>query len=65
MTMRLGEFSKKVGISIPTLRKWIYRNEEFLKKNRIVLILNNKKRKTIKILQPKRFEEIFFKGGEE
>ena len=61
--MRLGEFSKSLGISVPTLRRWIYKNEDFLKKNRIVLILKNEKRKTIKILQPEKFEEVFFDRG--
>ncbi len=61
--MRLGEFSKKIGISVPTLRRWIYKNEDFLRENRIVLILNNEKRRTIKILQPEKLEEIFFNRG--
>jgi len=61
--MKVEEIAKKVGVSSPTFRKWIYRNEDFLKQNKIVAIFKNGKRRTIRILDPEKLEQAFFERG--
>jgi len=59
--MTLAEITKKFSVSLPTLRKWIYKNEAELTKERIVAIFENKERRTIRILDEKKLEDFFFK----
>ena len=56
----LQEVSKAIGISLPTLRRWIYENENLLRSNRVAIVLKGNKKRTIKVLDKDRLIEMFF-----
>jgi len=55
--MKITDIAKEFGVSIPTLRKWIYKNLDELKG--VVLVVKNKKRNTIRILDEDRLKDFF------
>jgi hypothetical protein len=58
--MNIETLAKELKVSAPTLRKWIYANADKLMADKVVLIMQNGKRRTVRILNDQKLIDYFF-----